>query len=136
MKVCQIDGLLEKLQEGNKNLDMIQKELNNYLERKRERFARFYFLSNDELLEILSQTKEPTAVQPHLKKVFENINQIEFDSGKKIHAMFSDENEKIPFVKIVDPNNKNVEDWMTDVEDQMKKSVRAALLRSVVDYEK
>jgi dynein heavy chain len=31
--------------------------------------------------------------------------------------MFSAENEKIPFVKVVDPNGKNVEDWMTDVED-------------------
>ena len=55
-----------------------------------------------------------------MRKVFENINSIEFDSGKKIHAMFSAENEKINFVRIVDPNNKNVEDWMTDVEDQMK----------------
>ena len=115
---------------------MIQKELNNYLERKRERFARFYFLSDDELLEILSQTKEPTAVQPHLRKVFENINSIEFDAGKKIHAMFSAEQEKIGFVKIVDPNNKNVEDWMTEVEDQMKKSVRAALFNAVEDYKK
>lgn len=50
--------------------------------------------------------------------------------------MFSAENEKINFVKIVDPNNKNVEDWMTDVEDQMKKSVRAALLFSIQDYAK
>lgn len=48
--------------------------------------------------------------------------------------MFSAENEKIGFVRIVDPNNKNVEDWMTDVEDQMKQSVRAALLRSVEAY--
>ena len=73
IKVCQTEGLLEKLIENNKNLDIIQRELNNYLEKKREKFARFYFLSNDDLLEILSQTKEPTAVQPHLKKVFENI---------------------------------------------------------------
>lgn len=62
IKVCSEEGLYDKMREANKNLEFITKELNNYLEKKREKFARFYFLSNDELLEILSQTKEPTAV--------------------------------------------------------------------------
>jgi len=51
-------------------------------------------------------------VQPHLKKVFENINEVTFDKDKKILSMLSAEKEEIAFVKHVDPNKKNVEDWM------------------------
>ena len=31
--------------------------------------------------------------------------------------MFSGENERVEFVKIIDPVSKNVEDWMGEVED-------------------
>ena len=126
--------LLDKLKKANEDLEDIQKKLNDYLERKREAFARFYFLSNDELLEILSQTKDPTAVQPHLRKVFENIDKVEFDAYKKIHAMFSAEGEKVDFVRTLDPTTKSVEFWMGDLEDMMKVSVRKVLLDSIENY--
>ncbi|KAF7239994.1 Dynein heavy chain 6, axonemal, partial [Varanus komodoensis] len=71
-------GLLETFQNNNALLDQIQKCLEAYLESKRVIFPRFYFLSNDELLEILAQTRNPQAVQPHLRKCFDSISKLEF----------------------------------------------------------
>lgn len=69
-------GLLEKLSEMSAKLEDIQKALDMYLETKRQIFPRFYFLSNDDVLEILGQSQNPEAMQPHLKKCFDNIKSL------------------------------------------------------------
>ena len=48
--------------------------------------------------------------------------------------MYSAENEKINFVEIVDPLKKNVEDWMTEIEEMMKHSIKYELNRSIQEY--
>ena len=78
--------MLEQLNDMNLKLEEIQKSLDMYLETKRQIFPRFYFLSNDDLLEILGQSKNPEAVQPHLKKCFDNIKSLKM-SKVSLYAM-------------------------------------------------
>lgn len=65
----------------NIKLEEIQKALDLYLETKRQIFPRFYFLSNDDVLEILGQSQNPKAMQPHLKKCFDNIKSLRMEAA-------------------------------------------------------
>ena len=137
LRTCSREGLFEKFLMFNEELEKVQKGLSNYLEDKRTIFARFYFLSNDDLLEILSKTKEVEKVQPFLVKVFENIHELRFiHPSKHIVAMYSKEHECIEFSDHVDPtkDSKGVEFWMGEVEDMMVISVRRVFYEAIQDY--
>ncbi|XP_056381079.1 dynein axonemal heavy chain 1 isoform X2 [Hyla sarda] len=133
ISLCPDPRLLESLRECNKLLELVQKGLSEYLETKRGAFPRFYFLSDDELLEILSQTKDPTAVQPHLRKCFENVARLLFQPDLQITHMYSAEGEQVQLSKPIYPTG-NVEDWLLDVEKVMKASVRDYIERAIKVY--
>lgn len=58
-----IPGIREKLPEMAQQLDVCQKALSEFLEDKRSLFPRFYFIGDDDLLEILGQSKTPEVIQ-------------------------------------------------------------------------
>eukprot|EP00899_Mesostigma_viride_P007437 jgi/Mesvir1/16695/Mv15092-RA.1 len=129
-------GWHEIFVKANETLDRIQKNLEDYLETKRMAFPRFYFLSNDELLEILAQTRNVQAVQPHMSKCFDGMKSLDFGDDPKsidILAMVSPEGERVSLGKNLKARG-NVEAWLTAVEQSMVASLRRLAKKAFQEY--
>jgi dynein heavy chain, axonemal len=98
--------------------------------------CRFFYLSNDEMLEILSETKDPTRVQPHLKKCFEAVDTLTFTESLTITHLNSSQGESVPLVQPVDTVRArgSVERWLLEVESAMLTAVHASTEAGMVDY--
>ncbi len=136
LSVFQGSESISVLKDSNQELELVQKGLNQYLEVKRLYFPRFFFLSNDEMLEILSETRDPTRVQPHLKKCFEGISNLKFTPEMDIIAMLSSQQESVTFTDSISTVNANgaVEKWLLEVEQNMIKSMRHVIGKGFEDY--
>jgi len=88
---------LDELKNISFELDRCQKSLTNYLDSKKGVFPRFYFISDDDLLQILGSS-DPKNIQQHLLKLFDNCKELRFGQGNKIIThMTSDEGETYQF---------------------------------------
>uniref|UniRef100_A0A3Q0KTZ4 Dynein axonemal heavy chain 2 n=1 Tax=Schistosoma mansoni TaxID=6183 RepID=A0A3Q0KTZ4_SCHMA len=123
-------SLLDQINKLVQSLEEIQQSLDMYLETKRQIFPRFYFISNDDLLEVLGQGRNPEAVMPHLKKCFDNITLLRLEKTNFLAydalSMFSLDGEEVPFknkVRLDGP----VESWLGDIEEQMYKTLKYML---------
>ncbi|PKU41804.1 cytoplasmic dynein 2 heavy chain 1 [Limosa lapponica baueri] len=109
-------------------LQRCQRSLNEFLEEKRSAFPRFYFIGDDDLLEILGQSTNPLVIQSHLKKLFAGINSVSFDEEfKYIVAMKSVEGEAVPLRNKVLLSN-DVEVWLNGLALEMKETLKKMLV--------
>ncbi|KAI2656493.1 Cytoplasmic dynein 2 heavy chain 1 [Labeo rohita] len=112
-------------------LQRCQKSLNEFLEEKRSAFPRFYFIGDDDLLEILGQATNPTVIHTHLKKLFAGISSVEFDqSFQSITAMKSLEGETVPLQNTISISN-DVEVWLSALSTEMKNTLKHLLCECV-----
>jgi dynein heavy chain len=114
-------GVGEAFKKHKDTLNNIQKALENYLEEKRESFPRFYFLSNDELLEILAKANDMQSINKHIKKCFDNINKLDLGNDLKsvnVEGMISAEGERVLFIKPISTKTE-IETWLNLVQDNM-----------------
>lgn len=145
LEACFQSRLMESFQGSTETLERVQRGLAEYLAQKRLAFPRFFFLPNDDLLQILSNAKDPQRVQPFLNKIFEGISRLTFtasaptvegmSSSLAEHVLFT---QPVPLTALAEPEEgsaegepteslRPVESWLRDVEAEMRASLRASL---------
>mmetsp|Transcript_12145 Transcript_12145/g.29873 ORF Transcript_12145/g.29873 Transcript_12145/m.29873 type:complete len:4768 (-) Transcript_12145:256-14559(-) len=121
-------ALLPQLEQHRDILASIQKALGAYLEKQRSQFPRFYFVGDDDLLEIIGNAKDPVKVLRHLPKMFAGIAALQIADQRTIRAMASREGEMVEFdTKIDVADSKSVHDWLRAVESTMQSTLATQL---------
>lgn len=75
-----MDDLGRQLERLSDLLSRIQKALGEYLEKQREQFARFYFVGDEDLLEMIGNARDVKVVQRHVNKLFAGIAVLDTDA--------------------------------------------------------
>ncbi|KAK7195048.1 dynein heavy chain [Novymonas esmeraldas] len=118
-----------------KELEKVLVSLEKKLEEKRRAFPRFYFLSNDDLLDLLAKVKTPELMMPHMLKMFDGIKSLSFGAQNDITHINSMEGERVELdhqgIKARGP----VEVWMDLLEREMFATLRRRGQRCLEDYE-
>ena len=129
VRLADFPRLLDILPGLAEQLERCQKALSKFLEDKRALFPRFYFLGDDDLLQILGQAKDPTVIQSHLKKLFAGVHSVKFTpDSRQIVAMHSAEGEVVPLATPVMVTDA-VEEWLASLSTQMVSTLEGLLQR-------
>lgn len=126
---CQNELLKSNLAAMQADLEKCQKQLDSYLEQKRGIFPRFYFCSNADLLKILSQGSDPQQIQEDFEKLFDAINQVNFDAQdpkmiNDIKNIFTANEEEVVVLEEPVKAEGQIEDWLNKLEKEMQKTLR------------
>jgi dynein heavy chain 1 len=122
LDLLQIENLHRLLERQDTTMATIQKALGEYLEKQRQIFPRFYFVNNDDLVEIIGNSNEQAKIFPYFSKMFAGLNSVETlnktETSMLATALISREGETVPLLTPVDLSQ-GVKEWLNGLQIEM-----------------
>lgn len=123
LDVIAVPGMRASLERLAELLHRIQTALGEYLERERGRFPRFYFVGDDDLLEMLGHGRDIPHVSRHLSKMFAGLATVHAD-GSLIRAVETTAAERVELITpVVVRDGMPVHEWL----DALQNAIRTTL---------
>ncbi|KRY59545.1 Dynein heavy chain, cytoplasmic [Trichinella britovi] len=137
-EILNIPGIQRLLERLADMLNKIQKALGEYLERERSEFPRFYFVGDEDLLEIIGNSKNIPRLQKHFKKMFAGVACILFNEDYTvIHGVASREGEEVNFLRSISiKETPRVNEWLGLVEKEIQNTLAQLLVTCLQEFQK
>ncbi|KAH1307835.1 hypothetical protein KXX11_000076 [Aspergillus fumigatus] len=136
LDVLAINGVQKSLERLAELLNKIQKALGEYLERERISFPRFYFVGDEDLLEIIGNSNDIFRVGKHFKKMFAGLSGVVMDEENNIVGITSKEGEEVRLKREISlVKTPRINDWLTALETSMKLTLAELLGEAIEQFE-
>ncbi|KAH2467373.1 hypothetical protein KXW63_002280 [Aspergillus fumigatus] len=136
LDVLAINGVQKSLERLAELLNKIQKALGEYLERERISFPRFYFVGDEDLLEIIGNSNDIFRVAKHFKKMFAGLSGVLMDDENNIVGITSKEGEEVRLKREISlVKTPRINDWLTALETSMKLTLAELLGEAIEQFE-
>ena len=124
LDVLNISGVQKSLERLAELLNKIQKALGEYLERERISFPRFYFVGDEDLLEMIGNSNDTLRISKHFRKMFAGLSGLLMDEDWTITGFTSKEGEQVQLRQPISlTKTPKINDWLTALEGNMKSSL-------------
>lgn len=135
LDVLNISGVQKSLERLAELLNKISKALGEYLERERVSFPRFYFVGDEDLLEIIGNSNDTTRISKHFRKMFAGLAGLLLDEQANITGFSSKEGEEIYLKRQISLiKTPKINDWLAALEGNMKSSLAELLDEAVQSF--
>ncbi|KAJ1566153.1 Dynein heavy chain 2, axonemal [Nowakowskiella sp. JEL0078] len=135
--ICEsVPELTTQLSEMRIGLQKVIEDVQGWLDNKRIAFPRLFFVADDELLELVSFSKELSTVNKQIHKYFhfKELNCVTDPtdlSNYKIVGIKGNDGELLKFRNPVSTKGQSVEIWLSKLENEMRSSLKDSLVNAL-----